>query len=356
MRSWMLLPIALVTIFCCSKSSSEPKAPPEQPWPFAPPSTQPLDAFAMNAKIGRGFNMGNALEANYEGEWGMVIKDEYFRIIAEAGFTSVRLPVTWSAHSMPAPPFLIDEAFFQRVDHVVQEALKNGLVVILNNHHFDALNENPAGNQLWLEALWRQIADRYKNYPDEVYFEILNEPHGAFNSAPQIWNKMAADVLRIIRVTNPYRMVIIGPVQWNSIRMLNTLELPEEDRGIIATFHFYDPFQFTHQGAEWAGSEAMNWLGTKWTGSAAERKAITDPFEAAAAWGRNHNRPLYMGEFGAYYKADDNSRYRWTDFVARTAERLGISWTYWEFGAGFGAYDRDKNAWRPLLLKALMPS
>ena len=53
--------------------------------------------------------------------------------------------------------------------------------------------------------------------------------------------------------------------------------------------------------------------------------------------------------------ADDNSRYRWTDFISRYAEKKNISWTYWEFGAGFGAYDRDKNEWRPLLLKALMP-
>ncbi len=353
-RILFILPLLIAASAFCGKKSTEPSPQPE-PWPFAPPSQEPLDAFAMNARIGRGFNMGNALEASYEGEWGMVIKDEYFKIIADAGFNSIRLPITWSAHSMQSPPFTIDLDFFKRVDHVVQEALKNGLVVVLNNHHFDALNNNPEANQAWLEALWRQIAEHYRNYPDEVFFEILNEPHGAFNNNAPLWNRMAADVLKIIRASNPYRMVVIGPVQWNSIRLLPTLDLPEEDRGLIATFHYYDPFQFTHQGAEWAGAEAMNWLGTKWMGSATERKAITDAFDAAAAWAKRVNRPLYLGEFGAYYKADDNSRYRWTDFVARYAEKLGISWTYWEFGAGFGAYDRQRNEWRPLLLKALMP-
>ena len=351
----ILLLILLGIAACnCSKKSTEPTPPVEDKWPFAPPSG-PLDAFEMNAKIGRGFNMGNALEASYEGEWGMVIRDEYLKTIADAGFNSIRLPITWPAHSSSGPPFLIDRTFFDRVDHIVQTALKNGLIVVLNNHHFDQLNEAPEANQMWLEALWRQIAEHYKDYPDELFFEILNEPHGAFNNNAPLWNRMAQDVLKIIRRTNPYRMVVIGPVQWNSIRMLNTLELPADDRGLIATFHFYDPFQFTHQGASWVGADADSWLGTTWNRSPAEQKAITDPFDAAVKWAQTQNRPLYLGEFGAYSRADDNSRYRWTDFVARSAEKRGISWTYWEFGAGFGAYNRDKNEWRPLLLKALMP-
>lgn len=341
----------------CTKKSTEPdkQKSSSNTWPFAPPSSESLDAFEMNEKIGRGFNMGNALEAPSEGEWGVVIQDDYFKIIADTGFNSIRLPVTWPTRSQSTSPFTIDPEFFNRVDHIIQEALKNGLVVILNNHHFDELNEDPQANKEWLLKIWEQVALHFSHYPDELYFEILNEPHGAFNQNATIWNDMAKEALSLVRKTNPYRMVVLGPINWNSIHSLNTLKLPEDDRGIIVTYHFYDPFQFTHQGASWAGDEANQWLGTKWVGSPQEKKEITDVMDRAVDWAIQQNRPLFMGEFGSYSNADENSRYRWTDFVSRSAEKRNISWTYWEFCAGFGAYDRDKNEWRPLLLKALMP-
>lgn len=358
MFKFILYMLVVLTIACasCRQKTTEPEQqPPEDEWPFDPPSTEPLDAFEMNAKIGRGLNFGNALEAPAEGDWGIVIRDEYIQAIADAGFNSIRLPITWPTRSQSTAPFTIDSQFFQRVDHIVETALALGLTVVLNNHHFDELNENPQEHRNWLLALWEQISGHYSDYPDELFFEILNEPHGAFNNNAAIWNQLARDALALIRKTNPYRMVVIGPISWNAIDRIPTLDLPEEDRCLIATFHYYSPFQFTHQGASWAGDDANSWLGTPWMGSPNERKAITDAFDTAVAWAQQHTRPLYLGEFGAYEKADDNSRYRWTDHVARSCEKRGISWTYWEFGAGFGVYDRDKNEWRPLLLKALMP-
>ncbi len=351
MKIFFRLFVVLFLFLFCSKNSTDPQ--PVDRWPFDPPSTEPLDAFEMNRAIWRGLNMGNTLEAPREGEWGFMIQDEHLKIIADAGFTSVRLPVSWPAHSETAPPFSIDETFFKRVDHVVQEALKNNLTVILNIHHFDQLNDGPETHAGWLKELWVQIADRYKEYPDELYFEILNEPHGDFTAL--IWNELLAEVIDIIRKNNPTRMIVVGPVSWNSPDQLPTLNLPQDDRGIIVTYHFYSPFQFTHQGASWVGGNADDWLGTKWMGSMSDREAITKVFDKAVAWAREHNRPLYLGEFGAYSTADDNSRYRWTDFVARSAEQRDISWTYWEFGAGFGAYNRDKGEWRDYLLYALMP-
>ncbi len=359
MRTVILVSVlALFISMQCSKQSTEPDPTPntEDEWPFDPPSSEPLDAFEMNAKIGRGLNIGNALEADVEGEWGIVIQDEYLKIIADAGFNSIRLPVTWPTRTETTPPYTIDAEFLERVDHIVREALKQGLIVILNNHHFDQLNENPQANKEWLMSIWKQLSRHYKDYPDELYFEILNEPHGAFNNDASVWNSMAADILEEIRRLNPHRMVVIGPISWNAIDKLNTMNLPEEDRGIIATYHFYLPFHFTHQGASWVGDQSNDWLGTPWVGSLEERQYITNYMDTAVNWAQSFNRPLFMGEFGAYSAADNNSRYRWTDFVARSAEKRGISWTYWEFGAGFGVYDRDKGEWRSLLLKALMPT
>ena len=84
-------------------------------------------------------------------------------------------------------------------------------------------------------------------------------------------------------------------------------------------------------------------------------KRCGDDLEKAAAWGISHRRPVYLGEFGAYGKADMDSRARWTAFVARTAEEKGLSWAYWEFCAGFGVYDPTAGEWREPLLRALIP-
>ena len=129
--------------------------------------------------------------------------------------------------------------------------------------------------------------------------------------------------------------------------------MPASDRNVILTIHSYEPFEFTHQGASWVkGSE--KWKGRAWTGSEAEQTAIRKSFEKAAAWAKKHERPVFLGEFGAYQAADMESRARWTRFVAREAERLGFSWTYWEFCSGFGAYDPKAETWREKLKTALV--
>lgn len=141
-------------------------------------------------------------------------------------------------------------------------------------------------------------------------------------------------------------------MQWNNIGFVGTLHLPN-DPNLIVTFHDYDPFQFTHQGAEWVDG-ASDWLGTTWAGNGFEQQAITSAFATAATWAKAQNRPLFMGEFGAYSKADLPSRERWTAFVAQSAVERAISFAYWEFGAGFGVYDRARGEWNQGLVDALL--
>jgi endoglucanase len=311
----------------------------------------PADSHAANKKLGRGLNLGNALEAPKEGQWGVTLQADYFRAIKKAGFDSVRLPVKWSAHAGLKAPYTIDPKFAARVDWAVDQALLNGLNIIVNVHHYDEMDADPDRHLSRLVGLWEQIAARYRDRPAGVYFDLYNEPHGKLSEGK--WNAALPRVLRAARKTNPTRPVIVGPAQWNAIRALEALKLPKDDRNLILTVHFYDPFEFTHQGAPWAkGSE--RWKGRKWTGSAAERDAIRKQFDKVTAWAKKHDRPVFLGEFGAFEVADMASRARWTRFVAREAERHGFSWAYWEFCAGFGAYDPRARAWREPLKSALL--
>jgi endoglucanase len=309
------------------------------------------DAAEANRKLGRGINLGNALEAPKEGDWGVRLKAEYFKVIKDAGFDTVRLPVKWSAHAGAAAPYTMDATFAARIDWAIEQALTNRLNIIVNVHHYDEMNRDPDAHLPRLVALWEQIGARYRDRPAGVLFELLNEPPIKLTAAK--WNAAVPKLLAAVRKTNPHRQVIVGPVQYNSIAALEKLELPGDDRNLIVTVHFYDPFQFTHQGASWV-KESSQWKGRKWTGSDTEQQAIRKSLEKAAAWGKAHDRPIFLGEFGAYEAADLESRERWTRFVVREAERLGFSWAYWEFCAGFGAYDPRTDTWRQPLKAALL--
>lgn len=336
--------LALVTLAC---GSGNPVAE-DDPGVEVPA----VDPFEMNARLGRGVNFGNALEAPREGDWGVTLEALHFQRAREAGFATVRLPIRWSAHAQARAPYTIDETFFRRVDWAVDQALSRGLHLVLNVHHYEEMAANPRDHvDRWL-AIWRQVASRYRGAPESLVFELMNEPNGALTAA--LWNEMVADAVHAIRATNPTRTLIVGPTGWNGVWALPTLQLPD-DPHLIVTVHLYDPFSFTHQGAEWVdGSEA--WLGTTWTGTEAETSALTTTLAQAAAYGTAHNRPVFLGEFGAYSRADLDSRVRWTAFVAREAERQGMSWAYWEFMAGFGIYNRQDDTWTTPLREALLPS
>ncbi|MFK7994585.1 MAG: glycoside hydrolase family 5 protein [Granulosicoccus sp.] len=436
------------------------------------------DIFAKAARLGRGMNLGNALEAPEEGLWGLTLESYFFDRIAEAGFDSVRVPIRWSVHAGNAAPYTIDPEFFVRVDWVVAQAKRNNLAVVLNVHHYEALMASPATERTRYLALWEQIAQRYAAESDDVFFELLNEPTERFNDEPALWNSLLVEAVDVVRQSNPDRALIVGPVGWNAINRLPDFQLPEDDQ-LIATVHFYSPFAFTHQGATWVdpvppegatfdpdllglGGAFQDWSwDTTWASvangtrisyqrqyagfnlrkqvagrfrqmtlnivgpaqlsvtcgdngtfeqvgqidqvSAASEQHVVDlsscpqatgnvvlqnqtpsassfilqqgelctadscyavfenagdalasELQAAADWGSRNNLPVYVGEFGAYGTGDLTSRAAWTRTVQSAINDLGMTSAYWEFGAGFGAFDIASDSWNDRLLDALL--
>lgn len=309
------------------------------------------DAFAACKALGRGVNLGNALEAPKEGDWGVKLEASFFPQIKKAGFQHVRVPTKWSAHAAAEAPYTIEAAFFARIDWVLDEAEKAGLAVVLNVHHYDEMDKDPDHDLDRLIGLWKQIAARYRNRPASLYFELMNEPHDKLNDEGK-WNACIEPLLKAVREMNPTRPVIVGGAWWNGIWAVLKLKLPD-DPNLIVTVHCYNPHEFTHQGAPWA-KDSEKWLGRKWSGTPEELKKMCDELDIAVAYGKEHKRPIYLGEFGAFEKADMASRAAWTKTLAREAEARGWSWAYWEFCAGFGVYDREKKEWRGELKEALM--
>lgn len=315
------------------------------------PEAENSYAYEQNTRLGRGVNIGNALEAPVEGQWGVRIKPEYLVQIRQAGFNSIRLPVRWDAHALTYPPYTIDTVFIHRVDEILAQAMKLGLRVIINMHHYDAMVMNPGAEKNRFLALWRQIAEHYATYTDWLYFELLNEP--CCNITSEEWNTLVSEAITVIRDARAERTLIVGLTNGGGTDGLGALHLPRGVANIIVTFHYYSPFVFTHQGAEWIPG-AESWKNVTWEGTAVERDRITEDFQRTAFFALEQHLPVNLGEYGAYGKAPYDSRVTWTKTVTTEALRQGMSMHYWEFCAGFGLYDTISGSFRKELMDAVL--
>jgi len=328
------------------------------PMPNDHPPGSSSAARSTAAALARGVNFGNMLDAPNEGDWDLTVRDEFIDVTAEAGFASVRLPVRWSNHAAASTPFTIDPQFFARVESVVDKLLAKGLYVVLDMLHYrqldgDALDSgefavDSAVIDVRFLILWQQIAERMRGKNDHLLFEPYNEPHGRLT--PPKWNDLAARVLNIVRKRNPGRIVVIGPTNWNAATALSSLRLPN-DAHLIVTVHNYQPFHFTHQGADWV--QPMLPIGVRCCDERQQAAAIA-PLATAKAWSDALRYPIFLGEFGAYSKGDMRSRVSYTRLVRDQAEARGIPWSYWELAAGFGVYDPAAHTWRTPLKDALL--
>ena len=315
--------------------------------------SQSSNIFELNKKLGKGINMGNMFEAPTETEWGNPFKDDYFQRIASLGFNHVRIPIRWDtpARTLQTAPYTINKTFIERIKYVIDKALAEKLYVVINMHHHDEIFTNPDGVKPRFLSQWAQIAEYFKNYDERVVFEVMNEPHDGLNADK--WNVFFADALSEIRKVSKTRAVLIGTAPWGGLGGVSSLKIPN-DANLILTVHYYDPFNFTHQGAEWVGTEANNWLGTKWENTNLERNEIINQFQFLIAFAKQNNIPVHVGEFGAYSKADLDSRVKWSNFLARWFEQQGFSWAYWEFSAGFGIFNPANSQYLTPLVDALL--
>lgn len=327
-------------------------------WGDVPGASSSDEAFAVAAALGRGINFGNMLEAPREGDWGRWVGDKDIDRVAEAGFATIRLPVRFSNHAETLPPYRLDPDFLAHIDHVLDRALADRLNIIVDFQAYRQIygepldpHENavePDRVEERFVALWTQLAEHFRDRPKQVLFELLNEPHGVLT--PERWNALLGRTLAAVRAKDSRRMVVIGPAEANTAQDLVRLELPD-DSALIVTIHDYQPFDFTHQGASWVEHPLP--VGVKCCDRGQIDRLLLQ-LDIAAAWGRQHHRPIYLGEFGSIDQADMDSRAVFTRTMRDAAEQRGMSWAYWEYDAGFGVYDLKARQWRQLLRDALL--
>lgn len=337
-RGWRtlasLLALALVAVIAPTAASAEP--------------FRPIEPSAQVQAMRRGVNI-----LGYDSFWktggAARFQARHFRIIREGGFDTVRLNL--EAFSHMDDQGRLDPAWLKKLDWVVATATQAHLNVIVDEHNYNECGHQLEACRPKLLAFWRQIGERYSDQPNTVMFELLNEPNSQLTDAT--WNAVLRQALAAVRATNPTRNVVIGPASWNSGDHLGGLDLPQADRHLIVTIHYYAPMRFTHQGASWV-PEFTNLTGVTW-GAPSDLAKLDADFDAAQAWAKAHDRPILLGEFGAYDKVPMPLRVTYTAAVARAAEARGWAWSYWQFDSDFVAYDIAKDRWVEPIHQALVP-
>ncbi len=310
------------------------------------PSESPAQAARFPAQ--KCINLANALNAPKEGEWGYTIEESHIKAVAKAGFDSIRIPIAWSAHTEKTAPYRIDPAFFKRVDEVVSQAIDNHLMIILDVHNFEDLDEHPGRETPRMRAIWQQIAWHYAKAPDAVVFELLNEPMKKMSG--KRWENLLRVLLADIRKTNPDRWVIAGGDNWNSLDGLARLHVSYDPR-LVLTYHDYEPYEFTHQGASWFKNAPP--IGTQW-GSTVEIAEVRAKAIRAARIREKTGMPVWLGEFGAHKKGPRAARNKWTKTMREALELNEIGWCAFDFAAEFAFWSQTTGQWNYELLDALM--
>jgi endoglucanase len=346
------------------------------PEPFVP--GQPPRAFDL---FRRGINLGNRLEAKPdEGAWGGRIQDGDLRLIAARGFDHVRIPVWFSGHAAEESPFTLDPVFLTRVDEVLDEAAARGLAVLLTLHGYYELEAAVAEHTPRLLGIWSQLAERYRERPETLAFELFNEPPLSMQS---VWNELASALIDTIRVSNPRRLLVVDSTAWADTTTLPRLQLPD-DANLVVAVHPYEPKLFSFQGKTW-GDPSWQTPGVVFPGPPATPLAPHPAAQAnpgAVQWFAQYNtlpseqnpsgprtvqeqltrvqdyrqasgRAVMNTEWGPQNGGDLQSRANLMRLMRRECEALAIPWTVWEDPTNLPLYDSATGQWQEPLVSTL---
>jgi endoglucanase len=343
-------------------------------------------------KMGRGLNLGNVLSAPVEGNWAGAATEQYFIDVANAGFKNVRIPMDFfgtrtsgsnAGYSTNAntsftgtrSDYVVSSTYLNRIEQVIQWGLNQGLVIVLDFHGatlksdfiytFDSekgeythpTSAKRAADLSKFYSIWEQIADRFKNYSDDLIFEVINEPY--FHISASEMDEINAEVISIVRASggnNSTRKIVVTGGSQNSFRAITSIgnQIINSDNYLIATFHYYLPFSFT-KSSDYRYNE-NNW------GTNQDKNDVDADFQTVADWANQFNPPVavYLGEFSAdnaygySYQTGDlhlvtannspngngyadggpdlNSRYEYHAYLANAAISRDFSFSAWDAG------------------------
>ncbi len=352
----------------------------KNPLPFTHTSAE------LFKQVRLGWNLGNSLDVpDGETAWGNpMASPELMNAVKKAGFGLVRIPITWTPRTGPAPDFVIDASFFARVDEVVGYAHAAGLYSVIDLHHDGAdgfkgvewltlnddqgktTDENNAVVKRRFVAVWSQIAKHFAGYGEELLFESMNEIHDGYGAPdPRHFtfiNELNREFVNVVRASggnNAKRHLIVPGYNTNIDHTLKGFELPKDPtpNRLSLSVHYYDPYLFALQAKTntWGNASPGkdNW---------GQEDFVVTQFDKLKATYIDKGVPVFMGEYGATHQDDfaDYQRY-YVEYVTKAAIDRGILPVYWDNGGQgsggekFALMNRTNNTvLHPKLMEAIV--
>ena len=324
-----------------------------------------------NFRIKRGTNISHWLsQSEQRGEARRLhIQEDDFARLESLGFDFVRIP--------------IDEVQFW-------DEKGNKLAIvdlhIIRSHYFNAVNEaDQAANTLFtseksqedLLNLWRQLSAFLKDRScDWVAYEFMNEPVAPEHEQ---WNQLVAKVHKALRKLEPQRTLVVGSNMWQGHETMKYLKVPEGDKNIVLSFHYYNPMLLTHYGAWWTPlgkyKGKVNYPGVlvskedfdaapdeikdqlkPYTEQYWDINKIREQFKDAIEAAKKYDLQLFCGEWGVYEPVDRELAYNWYRDVLTVFDEFNIAWTTWCYDADFGFWDQQRHSFKDYPLVELLMS
>lgn len=350
--------------------------------------------------MGPGWNLGNQLESvtdnvPEETNWGNpVITEKLIQSVKAAGFKSIRIPVSYFAKIDDDKDYTIDSKWLDRVQEVVNYCIKNDLYAVINIHG-DGYNTIDGGwllcngkNQTEIKKkykkVWKQIAERFKNYDEHLLFESMNEEFDGSYSEPNKeyyqnindYNQIFVDTVRKTGDNNTKRWLIIPG--WNTnidytagdygfklpTDQYRDKSIDKEEQRIMISVHYYSPWDFCggENGVitQW-GNEADDPSKTSTTCDETYMKNQLNLMKTTFA---DKGYPVFIGEYGSIGKTSydsENEYYRayFARKLCQLSRKNGCIPMYWDNGYngvhGFGLFDRTTcEVTQPVIIDAIM--
>ncbi|NCD67974.1 glycoside hydrolase family 5 protein [Mucilaginibacter agri] len=285
------------------------------------------------------------------------IADADFALLKQLGFKSIRLPVAFEYYRDKGVSL---QQVLAQIDGVLKQCKRYGFKLVID-YHDGKINDNNYNNATnEAISIWLTLTRHYKNESaSQVYFDIYNEPPPM---DPQKWKDAAYNLVTAIRKVDAQRILLVGASNYNSIYELSRFVRLADER-IIYTFHFYEPFFFTHQGAVWVGDqvattgvafpydgEKFPQLNPKAKGTWGEtnynqyrhdgnEQSVKDKLQIVKNWSDKYGVPVLCSEYGVYNKyADVDSRCRYIKTVRKSLSALGIPGMLWDYNTNFSIF------------------
>lgn len=307
------------------------------------------------AEMKTGWNLGNSLDAEGPDEtfWGNPrITKEMVDAVANRGFTTLRLPVTWRFHQGDAPNYAVEIAWLDRVEEVVNYARANDMYVIVNVHHDDPwiipTRAESEGVKDRLAKLWTQISVRFRDYSDYVIFETLNEPR--HENTPEEWqggtaegrdvvneyHQVSLDAIRATGGNNETRKIMISTYAASTVPVaMDALIIPNNDVNTMVSIHSYFPFPFTLEGTD-----------TTW-GSSQDRADLLAEMDRIKIRFSDRGMAVVLGEWSSANQNNIEDRLAHAEYYSQLAAERGFASIWWDNGDtsanrdGLAIFNRD---------------